>query len=113
MIDQYFKAFEAKDLASIEQMFAPNVVLQDPFVGRVEGVDSVIAIYQEMFAENEFDLQLRREYQKENQHAIEFRLVITDKKGNKTLIEGIDLIEFHNDKIAFIRAYLDTSVQVQ
>ena len=108
MIQEYFMAFERKDLDTIKSMFKNDVILQDPFVGKVEGIESVIQIYKTMFAENSFNLQLRRRYQRnEYSYAIEFHLVVTDAKGEQTLIDGIDLIEFVDGKISYLRAYLD------
>jgi len=111
MIYEYFQAFEAKDLEAIRRMLTSDVVLQDPFVGKVEGKESVIRVYQQMFVESSFDLQLQRQYYY-NDHscAIEFHLMITNTKGEQSLIEGIDLIELRDGKIASLRAYLDTSL---
>ena len=107
-IGQYFEAFCGKDIDTIRAMFAREVTLQDPFVGRVEGLENVMQVYQEMFAGNEFELEIRRQYQQDGQsYAVEFSLIITNRDGERTFIEGVDCIELRKEKIIAIRAYLD------
>ena len=110
MIEEYFDAFADKDIAKLRALFSTGVSLQDPVVGKVEGIEAVLAIYQEMFKQNEFDLRLKRKYNHGHEsYATEFSLLVTDTNENQSWIEGVDLIEVKNDKIISIRAYLDTS----
>jgi ketosteroid isomerase-like protein len=112
MIDLYFEAFEQKDLNALREMFSDDVVLQDPVVGKVRGLDAVINIYQTMFIANDFQIKLLRQCQQgDGSFAVEFSLVVTDHTGKNTVVDGVDLIELRNGKIASLRAYLDTSVQ--
>mgnify|MGYP001119764899 CR=1 FL=1 len=110
MIEKYFEAFNAKDLLTIRELFSPKVTLQDPVVGKVEGIEAVMAIYEKMFDGNEFELILNRQFQQGTFYAVEFSLKITNIEGAKSLIEGMDVIEIREDKIQSLRAYLDTSV---
>ena len=111
MIEAYFKAFENKDIEAIETMFDGSVVLQDPVVGKVEGLRNVLAIYRAMFAANDFAVELRRSYHEgEDAVAVEFGLETTDSDGTKTRVDGVDLIEISGAKITSVRAYLDASV---
>ena len=89
-------------------MFSPKVTLQDPFVGKVEGKEEVLKIYQQIFEGNVLDVKILRKLQVGQCFAVEFRLGITDKLGNKSIIEGIDLIKVVNNQIESLRAYLDT-----
>ena len=60
MIEEYFNAFVKKDINTISNMFAEDIILQDPFVERVQGKGEVLSIYREMFSENEFDITLEK-----------------------------------------------------
>lgn len=110
-MDDYFTAFAAKDLAAIKEMFAPNVSLQDPFVGLVEGFDAVVKVYEQMFRENDFELIMRRRFGDDKAGVYEFSLAVTNLNNQQTThLDGVDFIEARGGKITSIRAYLDTSV---
>lgn len=112
MIEEYFKAFEAEDLKKIEELFGDDICLQDPFVGKVEGKDRVLDIYQDMFANNSFQLTLKRRFEANAcSHAVEFSLIVIPEKGDPIRVDGVDLIEMRDNRIVSLRAYLDTSVK--
>jgi len=108
MIDQYFEAFRTKDLNSLKHILHPQIVLQDPIVGKIEGMARVLPIYEDFFIKNEYSLGLKRKFQKDqNLYAVEFSIVIYGKNKEDQIVDGIDLIEIRDNKILSVRAYLD------
>jgi limonene-1,2-epoxide hydrolase len=108
MIESYMEAFAHKDLQRISELLAADVVLQDPFVGRVEGREAVLAVYAEIFEADLIEVELLRRYHGVgNGPAQEFRVRVTDQAGSVTVIEGIDLFEFAGGEISSIRAFVE------
>jgi limonene-1,2-epoxide hydrolase len=98
----YVKAFSEKDLASLETMFADNVILTD-WEGQVIGRDNVLAFNQVLFKElGNIRIDIDKIAQGHNTVILEIK-VILDKT---TAISVVDVIDFDQDnKIREIRAY--------
>lgn len=98
----YLKAFSEKDLASLETMFAENVILTD-WDGQMVGRDNVLAFNQTLF------LQLGNIRIDIDKIAIGHDTVIAEIKvvlDEKVSVAVIDVIDFDQDnKIREIRAY--------
>jgi len=98
----YLKAFSEKDLASLETMFAENVILTD-WDGQMIGRENVLAFNQTLF------LQLGNIRIDIDKIAIGHDTVIAEIKvvlDEKVSISVIDVIDFDQDnKIREIRAY--------
>ena len=103
------RAFERKDLEAVRAMFTDDITLQDPFVGKVEGMDRVLEVCRGIFKGNELRIELRRLFKTEDgQYAQEFSLLVTDATGKKTLVEGVDCFQLSGNKINFLRAYVES-----
>ncbi len=113
LIAKYFQAFAAKDLTSIEQMFLPDVTLQDPFVQLVSSKPKVLAEYKNIFdAHKSISAETKRVYkQSEDSYCVEFELALVTNEGKNVRIDGVDCIEISNSKIKSVRAYLDVRSQ--
>ena len=112
MINEYFDAFVRKDLDTIAEMFHPEVSLQDPFVKVVKGKDAVLEIYKSMFAGNNFEIEIKRQFKENDQSfAVEFGLTVKPNGKDEQYLEGIDLVELKDGKIISLRAYLDTNAE--
>jgi ketosteroid isomerase-like protein len=108
IITEYMRAFERKDLSALRSMFCDDVTLQDPFVGKIEGIERVLDICKGIFDGNVLKTELRRLFKSEAGHfAQEFSLVVTDSEGKRTLVEGVDCFELAGNKIKSLRAYVE------
>lgn len=98
----YLKAFSEKDLASLETMFADNMILTD-WDGQMIGKQNVLAFNQTLFS------QLGHIRVDIDKIAIGHDTVIAEIKivlDNKVIIPVVDVIDFDQDnKIREIRAY--------
>jgi ketosteroid isomerase-like protein len=108
LITEYMRAFERKDLAALRGMLWEDVTLQDPFVGKIEGIEKVLDICRGIFDGNTLKTDLRRLFKSDTgQFAQEFSLLVTDSQGKRTLVEGVDCFEIVGNKIKSLRAYVE------
>ena len=49
LTQRYYKLWENKDLSGLKDMFSNDVVLIDPVVKKVEGIDAVLAVNSDIF----------------------------------------------------------------
>jgi hypothetical protein len=98
----YLKAFSEKDLASLETMFADNMILTD-WDGQMIGKQNVLAFNQTLFS------QLGHIRVDIDKIAIGHDTVIAEIKivlDSKVIVPVVDVIDFDQDnKIREIRAY--------
>jgi hypothetical protein len=98
----YLKAFSEKDLASLETMFADNMILTD-WDGQMIGKQNVLAFNQTLFS------QLGHIRIDIDKIAIGHDTVIAEIKivlDSKVIVPVVDVIDFDQDnKIREIRAY--------
>ena len=99
---KYFKDFSSKDISSLKEVFANDIVLRDWEI-EAKGIDSVIKANQNIF-DNVISIFVDPQnlYQEENIVIGELKIVINDSE----IIYVVDLIEFNEDnKIKRIFAY--------
>lgn len=104
--EKYFHAFEMKDIECITNMFASDIVLKDPYVKEVKGLNTVLDIYSDIF-HNCVSITIEK-------IAIFVDCFSATAVGEIELycgitkIEVVDIIEYTSDgKIRKITAYLD------
>tara|TARA_B100001248_G_scaffold260684_1_gene249622 strand:- start:25157 stop:25492 length:336 start_codon:yes stop_codon:yes gene_type:complete len=100
----YIEAFNNKSIDNIVSLFSDDIVLEDPVVKRLEGKDKVVAAVRNIFDGcKALSFTSKNIYETINgQTMIEFILILDDTK-----LEGVDILEWNNDKITELRAYLD------
>jgi len=99
----YIEYFNNKDLVGLRNLLCDKVVLEDPVVKRVEGIDNVLFEINNIFKScNILSFKAKNIYQDHNITIVEFILKI----DNNTL-KGVDIIEWKDSKIKQLRAYLD------
>lgn len=100
---QYIEAFNNKDLIKISELFLDNFSLEDPVVKRIEGRDNVIIAIKGIFDScEELSFKAKNIYQDGQTTIIEFILKLDD-----LTLTGVDIIEWEDNKMRELRAYLD------
>lgn len=100
---EYIKAFDSKDLDKCSQLFTDDFALEDPVVKRIQGKDNVLEAVKGIFDScNNLDFQAKNIYQDNQTTIIEFVLKLDD-----TVLTGTDIIEWRDNKMKELRAYLD------
>lgn len=100
---QYIEAFNNKNLIKISELFLDNFSLEDPVVKRIEGKDNVIIAIKGIFDSCEkLSFKDKNIYQDGQTTIIEFILKLDD-----VILTGVDIIEWENNKMRELRAYLD------
>jgi len=100
---KYVEAFSSKDIEAVSALLGNEFVLEDPVVKRVEGKKKVLECIQGIFDScKELDFSAKNIYQAGNTTIIEFILKFDD-----TTLNGVDIIEWEQEKMIELRAYLD------
>lgn len=100
---EYIKAFDSKDLDKCAELFTDDFALEDPVVKRIEGKLNVLKAVKGIFDScNNLDFQAKNIYQDNQTTIIEFVLKFDD-----TVLAGTDIIEWQDNKMKELRAYLD------
>lgn len=100
---KYIDAFDKKDLNTVSELFINDFALEDPVVKRVEGKVDVLKAIESIFNSCEtLDFSAKNIYIDGNITIIEFVLKLDD-----TILTGTDIIEWENNKMKELRAYLD------
>ncbi len=100
---KYITAFGNKDLAILSELFLDTFALEDPVVKRIEGKENVLKMIEGMFdSSNKLTFEAKNIYQDDKTTIIEFQLTLDD-----TILTGTDIIEWEDDKMKELRAYLD------
>lgn len=100
---QYIEAFNSKDLKKITELLIDDFALEDPIVKRMEGKNEVLKSIQTLFDSCiTLSFKAKNIYQDNNTTMIEFIL-----KLDETTLTGTDIIEWENNKMKELRAYLD------
>ena len=103
LTEKYVKAFDNKDLSMLSELFLDIFALEDPVVKRIEGKESVLKMIQGMFDSCEkLVFEAKNIYQDDKTTIIEFKLTLDD-----TVLTGTDIIEWEDNKMKELRAYLD------
>jgi len=99
----YIEAFNNKELEKISELFTNDFTLEDPVVKRIEGKKEVLEAIKGIFDSCEtLNFKAKNIYQDNNTTIIEFILKLDD-----TILIGTDIIEWENNKMKELRAYLD------
>ena len=100
---QYVDAFAAKNILKVSELLSDSFSLEDPVVKRVEGKAECIEVIKNIFDScNKLSFQAKNLYLHKQTTIIEFKLQIDD-----VVLEGVDIIEWKNNKMHALRAYLD------
>jgi len=99
----YVEVFNNKDLKKLELLFTDDFALEDPVVKRIEGKNKVLEAIEGIFNScTNLDFSAKNIYQDNQTTIIEFILKLDD-----TVLTGTDIIEWENNKMKELRAYLD------
>ncbi len=100
---EYIKAFDNKDLESVSLLLTEDFALEDPAVKRIEGKVNVLNTIEGIFNScKTLNFTEKNIYVSDNTTIIEFILKLDD-----TVLTGTDIIEWENNKMKELRAYLD------
>lgn len=100
---QYIEAFNSKDLEKCAKLFTEAFALEDPVVKRIEGKEEVLKAIKGIFDScTTLDFSAKNIYQDNQTTIIEFTLKLDD-----TVLIGTDIIEWQDNKMKELRAYLD------
>ena len=100
---KYIEAFDSKDLDKCAELFTDDFALEDPVVKRIEGKEEVLKAIKDIFDScDKLSFEAKNIYQDNQTTIIEFVLKLDD-----TVLTGTDIIEWENNKMKELRAYLD------
>ena len=100
---EYIQAFDSKDLDKCSQLFSDDFVLEDPVVKRIEGKEEVLKAVKGIFDScTILNFSAKNIYQDKQTTIIEFVLKLDDN-----VLTGTDIIEWQDNKMKELRAYLD------
>ena len=99
----YIEAFDNKDLKKISELITDDFSLEDPVVKRIEGKKEVLEAIKAIFDScDSLNFEAKNIYVDDQTTIIEFILKLDD-----TILTGIDIIEWEDNKMKELRAYLD------
>lgn len=99
----YVEAFNNKDIKTVSDLFSNDFVLEDPVVKRIEGKKNSVEAVENIFNSCEkLSFEAKNIYIENQITIIEFILII-----DNTILTGTDIIEWENNKMKELRAYLD------
>ena len=100
---KYIEAFDSKDLDKCAELFTDDFALEDSVVKRIEGKVKVLKAIKGIFDScTRLAFCAKDIYQDGQTTIIEFVLKLDD-----TILTGTDIIEWENNKMKELRAYLD------
>lgn len=100
---EYIKAFDSKDIIKLSELFCNEFALEDPVVKRVEGKDNVLKEISNIFNScDKLEFNYKNIYQDKETTIIEFVLQL-----DNVILTGTDIIEWKDNKMKELRAYLD------
>lgn len=105
---EYIYAFNSKSLEHIRELMNDTFILEDPVIKRVEGKEASLKVISKMFEDNDnVSFSAKKIYVSGLTSIIEFNLKLDDLN-----ITGVDIIEWENEKMTELRAYLDIPKQL-
>lgn len=104
LTQDYIKAFSSKDIDAIAAMLNERTILEDPVVERVEDKENVLEAIKSIFASC-----TRLEFRAKNIYVLEPKVTIIEfsLQLDHTYLHGVDILEWENNQIKELRAYLD------
>lgn len=103
LTQNYIEAFNNKDLKKISELLSNDFALEDPVIKRIEGKENVLIAIKSIFEScNVLNFSAKNIYLDNTTTIIEFILKLDD-----IILTGTDIIEWENNKMKELRAYLD------
>lgn len=103
LTNEYIQAFNNKDIKAVAKLLKDDFALEDPVVKRIEGKENVLAAIEGIFSScKTLNFSSKNIYQDGQTTIIEFILKLDD-----TTLTGTDIIEWNDNKMVELRAYLD------
>ncbi len=102
---QYIAAFSGRRIDDVAAMLTDDFVLEDPVVKRLEGKESSLKAIKDIFDNNPV-----LSFSAKNVFAVEGRtttIIEFTLELGETRLEGVDIIDWRDGKLAELRAYLD------
>jgi len=100
---KYIEAFNSKELDKCAELFTDDFSLEDPVVKRIEGKNEVLNAIKGIFDSCiTLEFSAKNIYQDNQTTIIEFVLKLDD-----IVLTGTDIIEWEENKMKELRAYLD------
>ena len=106
LVTEYFDAFASKDVEKLKELYADDISLRD-WLSSASGKEDVLESNKRLFAAVT-DIKINRNghYSNKNTAACEIDLVLKHNAGTADKLLVVDVIEFEDNKIKEIRAYL-------
>ena len=103
LTQKYIEAFDSRDLERCTELFSENFALEDSVVKRIEGKGNVLKAIKGIFDSCErLSFTAKNIYADNQTTIIEFVLKLDD-----TILTGTDILEWEDNKMKELRAYLD------
>lgn len=103
LTQNYIEAFNNKNIEKISSFLLYDFSLEDPVVKRIEGKEKALIVIEGIFNScTNLSFEAKNIYLDNHTTFIEFILKLDD-----TTLTGIDIIEWENNKMKELRAYLD------
>lgn len=103
LTQKYIEAFDSKNLVKCSELFTDDFSLEDPVVKRIDGKEEVLKAIEGIFNScSTLQFSAKNIYQDNQTTIIEFTLKLDD-----TVLSGTDIIEWKDNKMKELRAYLD------
>lgn len=103
LTQKYVSAFNQRDIEEVANLLNDNFALEDPIVKRIEGKDKCLSAIKNIFEGcKELSFSAKNIFQDQNTTFIEFILTLDELR-----LEGVDILEWQDEKIVELRAYLD------
>lgn len=100
---KYIEAFDSKNLKSVAVLLNDDFALEDPVVKKIEGKAQVLEAIRSIFDSCQtLSFRAKNVYQDGQTTIIEFVLQLDEET-----LTGTDIIEWQDDKMKELRAYLD------
>ena len=100
---EYINAFNNRNIERIDKLLNDDFALEDPSVNRIEGKENVLKAIRTIFDScKNMSFTAKNIYQDNQTTIIEFILKLDDIR-----LTGTDIMEWENNKLKELRAYLD------
>ena len=105
-VKKYFDAFSSKDVAALEEMYHDDISLRD-WLSSATGKKGVIESNKRLFnACSSVSVKLKHLIAHSHKAACEIDINLIHNDGTEDKLLVVDIIEFEDDKVKEIRAYL-------
>jgi steroid delta-isomerase-like uncharacterized protein len=115
LAQQWNEAWNSRDVARLTAFFLPDATYYEPEldVGLVRAVEGLPAIAQRTWSEwPEASFVVVTMTIEDPRVVVEWRSSATHRSGKLLNLEGVDILEWHGDKLASARVYYDVHARV-